>query len=317
VPYLRTLSGSGNVYGHRDLTVIRDDTGAVAMDRLASGVDFLADCDTYYHTPFDVRWDRNNDGTFESAGSKIDFDATNVDGPAGFSIPVQATHPVGGSALNASAAVTVVNVPPAIADFRLTNSAGQRIGVDVTFALVRTPLTVAASFTDPGRADTQTASVNWGDGAVEREASFSSFTQATGGQIGSLAHTHRYTASGDYVLQLSVRDKDNGEDVESMTVRLLTPAEALQSALVELDAAIAAAATPAVRAALEKARLELTGRERAEDGALRMLDANRPDAAAAFVLQSIDRLQTARSLGATVDGLIMLLQQVYLSLTAA
>ena len=52
------------------------------MDRRTSGVDFLADCDAYYHSPFDVRWDRNDDGSFETAGSAIEFDATAVDGPA-------------------------------------------------------------------------------------------------------------------------------------------------------------------------------------------------------------------------------------------
>ena len=317
VPYLRTLSGTGNILGHRDLTQIRDDSGAIDMDRRASGVDFLADCDAYYHTPFDVRWDRDRDGAFESAGSAIDFDATAIDGPAAFSMAVQATHPSGGSALNANASVTVVNVAPAIADFTLTNSAGQRMGVDVTFALVRTPLTVGASFTDPGRADTQSATVNWGDGVVENQSAFSSFTQATGGQKGSLVQRHRYTASGDHLLTLAVRDDDGGESVETMTVRVLTPQEALQEVLTRLDAAIAAAPTATVRAALEKARLELVGRERAEDGALRMLAAGRPDAAAAFVLQAIDRLQSARSLGASVDPLIVMLQQVYLSLTAA
>ena len=48
-----------------------------------------------------------------------------------------------------------------------------------------------------------------------------------------------------------------------------------------------------------------------------MLAENRPDAAAAFVLQAIDRLQNARARSCNVDALITLLQQVYLSLTAA
>src|SRR4029079_10925898 len=98
------------------------------------GVDFLEGCDSYYHTPFDVRWDRDNNGSFETAGASSDFDATTIDGPASFTIPVHATHPVGapvlGNDLNATASVSVRNVAPAISGFQVKNSAGQRIGVD-------------------------------------------------------------------------------------------------------------------------------------------------------------------------------------------
>ena len=252
MPYLRTLAGLGIAFGNPDLTLIMDDSGIVDMHRRTSGVDFLADCDTYYHMPFDVRWDRNGDGTFESAGSAVDFDATAVDGPAAFSIPVRATHPVGGSALNASAAVSVVNVPPAIAGFKVANSAGQRIGVDVMFA-PRPDTAHSERVVHRSRPCRHPDGIGeLGDSVVENQTTFSSFTQATGGQTGSLSATHRYTASGDYTLQLLVRDKDGGEDVESMTLRVLTPAEALQEVLVRLDAAIAAAPGGAMRAALRE-----------------------------------------------------------------
>ena len=78
-----------------------------------------------------------------------------------------------------------------------------------------------------------------------------------------------------------------------------------------------ATATPAARAALEKARVALLGHQGSSDGALRMLAENRPDAAAGFVVQAIDWTQKARALGANVDLPIVLLQQVYESLTAA
>ncbi len=48
-----------------------------------------------------------------------------------------------------------------------------------------------------------------------------------------------------------------------------------------------------------------------------MLAQNRPDAAAGFVVQAIDWTQKARALGADVDLAIVLMQQVYQSLTAA
>ena len=177
---------------------------------------------------------------------------------------------------------------------------------------------MSASFTDPGRPDHQTAQVNWGDNVVESQAAFSSFTDAFGGATGTLAHTHRYTASGQLELKLVVTDDDKGPGEASMSVRLLTPAEALQEALTLLDAAIANATKPAVRASLGKARIGIVGHGSASDGALRMLAENQPDAAAAFVLVTVTWVQDAKSKGAVnVDALITLLQQVYLSLTGA
>ena len=97
VPFVRTLAGVGGAFGHPNLANINDDSGTIDMDLRTSGVDFLEGCDSYYHTPFDVRWDRDNNGSFETAGAAIDFDATAIDGPASFSIPVRATHAVGGN----------------------------------------------------------------------------------------------------------------------------------------------------------------------------------------------------------------------------
>ena len=287
------------------------------MDQLTSGVDFLAGCDTYYHTPFDVRWDRDNNGSFETAGPAITFDASAIDGPASFTIPVRAAHPLGGSQLDNTAAVSVRNVAPALAGFKATNSAGKRIGIDVPFALVRTPVSVSASFTDPGRPDHQTAEVNWGDGIAENQTAFSDFSDAFGGATGTVAHTHRYALGGQYALALSVSDDDGGVDVESATIRVLMPEEALAEILEQLEDAIAASSNPAVRAALENARVALLGHARASDGALRMLAQNRPDAAAGCVVQAIDWTQKAKALGANVDLPLVLLQQVYQSLTAA
>ena len=101
------------------------------------------------------------------------------------------------------------------------------------------------------------------------------------------------------------------------TVRVLTPEEALAEILKLLDAAIAGSSNGAVRAALERARVALVGHEGAQDGALRMLAQNQPDAAAGFVLQAIDWSQKARALGVNVDLAIALMQQIYESLVAA
>ncbi len=316
VPFVRTLAGIGGPIGNPDLTLIMDDSGAVDMEQRTSGVDFLEGCDTYYNTPFEIRWDRNGDGTFETVGPAFNFDAAAIDGPATFQIPVRSVHPVGGNQMTATAIVTVRNVAPAIAGFRVTNSAGQRIGIDVPFALVRTPVTVSATFTDPGVADHQIARVNWGDGVEEGHAAFTTFVEAFGGVAGSLAHTHRYALSGDHTLELSVTDDDTDVDRETVTVRVLTPEEALAEILALLDQAIATNTNPTIGAALRKGRIALVGHEQGLDGALPMLAVDQPDAAAAFVLQATDWLQRARVLGANTNSMVTLLQQVYQSLVA-
>lgn len=315
VPLVRTLAGAGGVLGNPDLTLITDDAGTSFMDRRTSAVDFLEGCDTYYNTPLDVLWDIDGNGSFESVGATIAFDATAVDGPATFDIPVRAVHPAGGTQTDARTLVTVRNVAPSLANLRVTNSAGQQINVDVPFALVRVPLTVTASFTDPGRPDHQKAEVDWGDGLVEDETAFSTFTDAFNGATGALAHTHRYMLAGQHHLKLSVSDDDGGVDLESITVPVLTPAEALAHIGDLLEHAIAAATNPAVRAALEKARRALLGNEGAENGAFQKIAENQDAAAAAFVAQALDWLHDGRALNADVEMLIALLQQVFESLT--
>jgi hypothetical protein len=116
---------------------------------------------------------------------------------------------------------------------------------------------------------------------------------------------------------LSVSDDDGGTDDESTTVRVLTPEQALAEILDLLEDAIATASTPAVRAALEKARVALRGHGGSSDGALRMLAQNRPDAAAGSWCRRLTGPRKHGALGADVDLAIVLMQQVYQSLTAA
>jgi hypothetical protein len=314
VPFVRTLAGAGVVLGNPDLTLITDDSGTAYMDRRTSGVDFLPDCDTYYNTPFEVRWDLDANGSFETVGAATGFDATATDGPAAFNLPLRAAHPGGGSQMDATAVVTVHNVAPSIAGLRATNSAGQQINVDVPFALLRVPVTVNASFTDPGRPDRQTAQVSWGDGVVEDQTAFSSFTDAFDGATGALAHTHRYTVSGQHLLELSVSDDDGGVDVESMTLRVLAPEEAVAEIGNLLEDVIAAGGDAAALTALQKAQRALLGNDGAENGALQKFAEEQDDAAAAFIAQAIGWLEEARAHGARVDTLIALLQQVLESL---
>ena len=69
---------------------------------------------------------------------------------------------------------------------------------------VGTPLQVSASFTDPGAADSHTATVDWGDGTI------SPATVAERDGSGSFTATHAYAAAGIYRVVTAVTDDDGG-----------------------------------------------------------------------------------------------------------
>ncbi|HJW48884.1 MAG TPA: cellulase family glycosylhydrolase [Candidatus Limnocylindria bacterium] len=69
---------------------------------------------------------------------------------------------------------------------------------------VGTPLNVIAPFTDPGAADTHTATIEWGDAT----ASSAAVVERDGS--GSISGSHAYAAAGVYRVGVSVADKDGG-----------------------------------------------------------------------------------------------------------
>jgi DNA/RNA endonuclease G (NUC1) len=105
-----------------------------------------------------------------------------------FTAQVIVTDPYG-AADTAAATVTVDNAPPVITSLTVPAAA----------IAVGTPVTVAVAFTDPGRADTHTISVSWGDGVT------------------TLGLSHVYGAAGLYTVIATVRDDDGGEDSRAAT----------------------------------------------------------------------------------------------------
>ena len=88
-------------------------------------------------------------------------------------------------------ALKVTNVAPTISPWGIFNSLNQQLGVDVPFFLQRLPVTDRASFTDPGKPDTQTAAIQWGDGTTDSSNVFEAFSDAFGGVVGQLRQSHR------------------------------------------------------------------------------------------------------------------------------
>jgi acetyl esterase/lipase len=111
------------------------------------------------------------------------------DGREELTLTVTNEHGVAG---RDAAAVTTVNADPAIGAVDTSTENGGRT------------VTVAATITDPGRADTHRAQIDWGDGTVEP------LTVTQGSGTATVAGTHGYADPGGYAATIRVADDDGG-----------------------------------------------------------------------------------------------------------
>lgn len=134
-------------------------------------------------------WDLDNNGSFETSGQSVSFNAALLDGPSSYTVKVRATDPGGLSAVS-SATVNVTNVAPTVsAAFGASSvSCGPNNA------------TLTATFSDPAAADTHNAVINWGDG----------HTQTVSTATSPLVLSHTYAAAGNYTASVGVSDDDGG-----------------------------------------------------------------------------------------------------------
>jgi acetyl esterase/lipase len=113
------------------------------------------------------------------------------DGTETLTLSVRNAHGVAGSD---TADVTTVNAPPVLGDVELRVDAGDGA------------LTLNGGLTDPGRTDTHTAEVDWGDGTVEAL----SVDQEAG--AARITGRHAYATGGGRQVTVRVVDDDGGTD---------------------------------------------------------------------------------------------------------
>ncbi|MDA8016718.1 MAG: carboxypeptidase regulatory-like domain-containing protein, partial [Thermoanaerobaculia bacterium] len=99
--------------------------------------------------------------------------------------------------------IRVANVAPAV-------DAGDPLAGDVGSDVALS----AATFTDPGTADTHTATVDWGDGAME------AVTVGQGAGSGTLDAAHAYADPGTYAVTICVADDDGGMSCDGVTATI-------------------------------------------------------------------------------------------------
>jgi len=122
----------------------------------------------------------------------------------------------------ATAALTIANVPPAVAPF-----AGASLIAGETY-------TTTGSFADPG-ADQWTGAVNYGDGGGSGPLALSekAFTL-----------THTYAAAGTFTVTVTVTDNDGGQGSRAATVNVATPTAAAQAVMGQVRGLAAAGELP-------------------------------------------------------------------------
>jgi hypothetical protein len=111
-----------------------------------------------------------------------------------------------GSSDTATSSVTVLNVAPTV-------SAGSNISLTTGGSA-----TIAASFTDPGSADTHTSTINWGDG--------SSTTGTLDQSALTVAGSHTYSNAGTFTVIVTVTDDDGGASSDTLSVTVTAPVTA-------------------------------------------------------------------------------------------
>ena len=144
-------------------------------------------------------WDIDNDGEFDDAtGTKpiVSFTDNGV-----YTVSLQVTDDHNATAIDI-VNVNTVNISPTI-----------KAGPDISLFPGDFASLDEVMITDPGAADSHTASVNWGDGVVEEAQVFGD----------ALYAEHSYIAAGSYIVEVCVIDDDLGVGCDTFTVRVETP----------------------------------------------------------------------------------------------
>ena len=140
------------------------------------------------------------------AGDPASVTHTYADGPAVYAIAATVVDEDGTHAGAGSLGLTVNNVAPTVT-----------AGVDEEAELGK-PVSVSATFTDPGTADTHAATIDWGDGAT----SVGTVAEPGEGIPGTVTDPagHAYTEIGKRTVMVTVTDDDGGSASDTLVIEV-------------------------------------------------------------------------------------------------
>jgi hypothetical protein len=149
---------------------------------------------------FAYAWSVTKNGSPYASGSGAAFSFT-PDDNATYVVTLTVTDGDGGSGSD-SKTVLATNVPPVLTSLVSSSPA-------VGGAVEGQAMSVTATFTDAGTADTHSYAINWGDG------SSSSGPAASSGGTGSVTAGHVYANGGLYTITFTLTDDDGGSAVQT------------------------------------------------------------------------------------------------------
>jgi uncharacterized repeat protein (TIGR02543 family) len=144
-------------------------------------------------------WDFGDGTTLANGGASPSHTYSDNDA---YQVCLTVTDPDVASATDCTTA-TIANLAPSVAPIQanpLSPTAGS-------------PVTVTASFSDPGAGDSHSATWGWGDG--------DSSAATVDPVAGSVSGSHSYAASGVYTLTLSLSDDNQGTTTVTTTVTVM------------------------------------------------------------------------------------------------
>jgi hypothetical protein len=162
---------------------------------------------------FTYAWTVTKNGSPFASGTGASFTFT-PDDEGTFAASLQATDD-GGAAATSTVSIAGVNVAPVASITGVTH--------DTLVLVPQQAITFTGGFTDPGKLDTHTATLDWGDGTPPDTYSFAA------GDPGDTTDTHAYSAAGTYTITYSVSDDDGGTSSLSVQVTVETAAQALSA----------------------------------------------------------------------------------------
>ena len=165
----------------------------------------------YNGATLDYDWDLDNNGDFETQDEQPVFSAADLDGPASKTVGIRVTDEAGRSA-TATATINVNNLTPVLLISSPADGTLYGTPYEALYPL-NADVSLQASVTDTGTADTLTCSVDWADGTTAPVTCAS----------GSLTDTHAYSAGGVYIVQVTATDDDGGSDTQLVMVVVYDP----------------------------------------------------------------------------------------------
>ena len=187
---------------------VADANGPYTVDEGATiGLDANGSWDPNPADMLTYAWDLNQDGTFGDAfGPTPLFSAALLDGPDMRTVAVRVADSAGLQDENGST-VSIVNVAPTVES-----------GTDLA-ATSGVPVALSVGYSDPGIADSHTATIDWGDGSPIMAATVT----PTGAGSGLASGDHTYLQVAHYAVTVCVTDDDGDSScgIQSITVEPL------------------------------------------------------------------------------------------------